>query len=357
MENNQEHHARFLAPFVEVAVNVSSENLRSAAVAQLERIATYQGLIVTLSDSINVDELMQRYKARKSYFATAAEWFGKQYLAVKIILGVAIIGAIYFLSLSYILIGITYVAIAFLMENHYQTTQEQEELIEEDLLHLKQSLVDSINHLDGVNDIIQQTFTSLYQLTSQMETINSRLEENNANLLSQVIQFKEVVLALENNKKDLVESTATLKGQLQAAYTKIHRHEEEMSTNALSISESDRRLGETCVGFKTSLEKFDEFSREQQASIIEYDRLSSKLKEKIAEYEAALLELSKNQHVTYSESAIDIQIDVDQSIRESELLCDRLEQEIANKIHIKHFVQNHNDDELVEKRRTLSCSW
>lgn len=92
------------------------------------------------------------------------------------------------------------------MENHYQITQEQEELIEEDLLHLKQSLVDSINHLDGVNDIIQQTFTSLYQLTSQMETINSRLEENNANLLSQVTQFKEIVLALQNNKKDLIES-------------------------------------------------------------------------------------------------------------------------------------------------------
>ena len=290
---------------------------------------------------------MQRYKAKKSYFAIAAEWFGKQYLVVKIVLGACIIGASY-------LLGIVYLVMAFLMENHYKTTKEQEELIEEDLLHLKQSLVDSINHLDGVSDTRQRTLTSLYQLTPQMENINIRLEENNANLLSQVTQFQEIVLALENNKRDLLESTATLKNQLDVAYTKIHRHEEEMGVSAQSINESDRSLGETCVGFRSSLEKFDEFSREQQASIVEYDRLAAKLKEKIAEYEVALLALSHNPRTVGATDDIaseyDLQLEIDQSIKESALLCDRVEQEIASRTLTKH-------DEFVEKRRTFSCSW
>lgn len=65
MENNQEHYACLLAPLLEVAVNVNIKNLRAAAAAQLERIVTYQSLIGSLSDSINVNELMQRYKATK----------------------------------------------------------------------------------------------------------------------------------------------------------------------------------------------------------------------------------------------------------------------------------------------------
>ena len=75
-----------------------------------------------------------------------------------------------------------YIAIAFLMQNHFNITQEQDELIAEDLLHLKQSLVDSINHLLNqldlavsqpvfVGDIIGDT-----SLTTRFTTGSSRLE-------------------------------------------------------------------------------------------------------------------------------------------------------------------------------------
>ena len=353
-----------LPPLVETVANITVENLRAIAVVQLERITAYQNGINALSGSINVDELMQRYKARKSYFDMAADWFGQQSLWIKALIGAACVGAAYLLSLSYILITVIYAAIAFLMENHYKTTLEQDELIAEDLLHLKQSLVDSISHLDGVSQIIQNTLTSLYELNIQMTDINATLEENNTDLEDQISQFKEIVRSLEQNKEVLLSSTAELKVKLEAAYLQIHQHQDAMSAGAQSIVESDRSLGETCVGFRTSLEKFDEFTRDQQAVVVEYEKLSAVLKRKIAEYEQALLELHHDRTMlTNYESKEDSEIglasynqdEVDQTIRESTLICDRLEKEIAaQQSNLSKFSE---PDERTERRRTYSCGW
>ncbi|PJD93124.1 MAG: hypothetical protein CK423_07690 [Legionella sp.] len=366
MENIQETlHHQFAAPLAEIAVNITIENLREITSAQLDRLATYQNTIGSLSDAINIDELMQRYKAKKSYFAIASDWFGKQHLWQKALIGAAFVGVSYLLSLSFILTGIVYIAIAFLMENHYKTSQEQEELIEEDLLHLKQSLVDSIQHLDGVSSIIQRTLSALCALNTELADINSKLEENNTDLEREITRFKRLVLALEKNKDELLSSTATLKSKLDTAYAKIHRHEEEMSAGAQSIRESDRSLGETCSGFKTSLERFDEFTREQQASIVEYERLSAKLKEKIAEYEQALSILPQNHHLItstmdYAQSEFShdhaLQKEADLSIMEGHLLCDRLEQELAKKTNTNYSTYD-LDDGQTERRRAFSCGW
>ena len=366
MEDVQEaRHNQLGIPLAEIAVNITIENLRAVASAQLDRLVGYQHTIGLLSDAINVDELMQRYKAKKSYFAIASDWFGKQHIWVKALIGAVFVGASYLLSLSFVLIGIIYVAIAYLMENHYRTSQEQEELIEEDLVHLKQSLTDSIQHLDGVSDIIQRTLSSLYELNTQLSDINSKLEENNTDLKGKIAQFKEIVLALEKNKEELLSSTAILKNKLDTAYAKIHKHEEEMSVGAQSILESDRSLGATCSGFKTSLDRFDEFTREQQASIVEYERLSTKLKEKIAEYEKALSKLSVNHPADASMADYEqydlshdhnLQKEADLSIIEGNLLCDRLEQELAKRTIANHPMYDFDDDQ-TERRRTYSCSW
>ncbi|MEI6095669.1 MAG: hypothetical protein WCR08_09490 [Gammaproteobacteria bacterium] len=366
MENIQETlHHQFAAPLAEIAVNITIENLREITSAQLDRLATYQNTISSLSDAINVDELMQRYKAKKSYFAIASDWFGKQHLWLKALIGAAFLGVSYLLSLSFILTGIVYIAIAFLMENHYKTSQEQEELIEEDLIHLKQSLIDSIQHLDGVSSIVQRTLRSLCELNTQLADINGKLEENNTDLERKIAQFKELVLALEKNKDELLSSTATLKNKLDIAYAKIHRHEEEMGAGAQSIRESDRSLGETCAGFKTSLERFDEFTQEQQASIIEYEKLSAKLKEKIAEYEQALRMLPQDHLSTastmdYAQSEFfhdhNLQKEADLSIMEGNLLCDRLEQELAKRAITNHAAYD-LDEGQTERVRRYSCGW
>lgn len=355
----------FIPPLVEVVANISVENLRAIAVAQLERITNYQSTINTLSDSINVDELMQRYKARKSYFGMAADWFGQQAIWVKALIGVTFVGAAYLLSLSYLLASVIYIAIAFLMQNHFNTTQEQDELIAEDLLHLKQSLIDSINHLDGVSQIIHNTLTALCELNAQMADINTKLEENNTDLEAQISQFKEIVSSLEQNKEVLLSSTTELKIKLEAAYLQIHQHQNALSTSAESIVESDRSLGETCVGFRTSLERFDEFTKEQQAVVTEYEKLSAVLKKKIAEYEQALLELHHDRAMlTNYESKEDGEIglvsynqdEVEKTIRESSLICDRLEKEIsAQQSSLSKF--SDLGDQRLERRRTYSCEW
>lgn len=355
----------FIPPLVEAVANISVENLRAIAVAQLERITNYQSTINALSDSINVGELMQRYKARKSYFGIAADWFGQQALWVKALIGVTFVGAAYFLSLSYLLAGVIYIAIAFLMQNHFNTTQEQDELIAEDLLHLKQSLVDSINHLDGVSQIIQNTLTALCELNAQMADINVKLEENNTDLEDQISQFKEIISSLEQNKEVLLSSTTELKIKLEAAYLQIHQHQNALNANAESIVESDRSLGETCVGFRTSLERFDEFTKEQQAVVAEYEKLSAVLKKKIAEYEQALIELDQNSSIpTIYEGREDAGItlasynqdEVDQTIRDSAIICERLEREIASgQFNVTKF--SDSDNQGLEKRRTYSCEW
>lgn len=361
----QEGEQPLLPPLIEAVANISVENLRAVAIAQLERITTYQSTINALSDSINVDELMQRYKARKSYFAYAADWFGQKSLWMKVLMGAAFVGVAYLLSLSCILIGVIYAAVAFLLENHYKTTQEQDELITEDLLHLKQSLVDSINHLDGVSQIIQNTLTSLCELNLQMTDINTKLEENNSDLARQISQFKEIVLSLERNKETLLSSTAELKLKLEAAYSQIHQHQDTMSTSAQSIVESDRSLGETCAGFRTSLQKFDEFSKDQQAVIAEYEKLSSLLKKKIAEYEQALLEVHERGFASISHEQKDDfdtnfasynQDEVDLTIRESRLICERVEQEIAAQQSNLSRLQE-SDDYDSERARAYSCEW
>lgn len=334
-ENLQE--PSLLPPLMDAITNITVENLRAIAVVQLERITAYQSTINVLSDSINVDELMQRYRARKSYFGLAADWFGQQSLWVKALIGAALVGISYLLSLSYILIGVIYVAIAFLLENHHKTTQEQDELIAEDLLHLKQSLVDSISHLDDVSQIIQNTLTSLCELNIQMTDINAKLEENNTDLEDKISQFKKIVSSLEKNKEDLLSSTAELKIKLEAAYSQIHQHQNEMSSSAQSIVESDRSIGETCAGFRTSLEKFDEYTKDQQAVVAEYEKLSAVLKKKIAEYEQALLELHQDRCVlTDHEGKEDGEMlfasydqdEVDRTIIESSLICERLEKKL-----------------------------
>lgn len=358
-ENLQEQ--PLLPPLVEAVANITVENLRAIAVAQLERITAYQNGINTLSDSINVDELMQRYKARKSYFGTAADWFGQQSLWIKVLMGAACVSVAYLLSLSYILIGVLYVAIAFLMENHYKTTQEQDELIAEDLLHLKQSLIDSISHLDNVSQIIQNTFTSLCELNIEMIDINTRLEENNTDLEDQISQFREIVSSLEANKEMLLSSTAELKIKLEAAYLQIHQHQDTMSAGAQSIVESDRSLGETCAGFRSSLEKFDEFTKDQQAVVAEYEKLSAVLKRKIAEYEQALFELHQDRTIPTNYEGKDDgdsynQDEVDRTIREGSLICDRLEKEIAaQQSSLSKF--SGSDEQVSERRRTYSCEW
>ena len=86
-ENLQE--PSLLPPLMDAIANITVENLRAIAVVQLERITAYQSTINVLSDSINVDELMQRYRARKSYFGLAADWFGQQSLWVKALIGAA----------------------------------------------------------------------------------------------------------------------------------------------------------------------------------------------------------------------------------------------------------------------------
>ncbi len=82
MNDNREQ--LLIPPLVEAMAGVAVENLRAIAVAQLERLNAYQSTIGTLSDSINVDELMRRYRAKRSYFGLAADWFGQQSIWVKI---------------------------------------------------------------------------------------------------------------------------------------------------------------------------------------------------------------------------------------------------------------------------------
>ena len=355
----------FIPPLVEVVANISIENLRAIAVAQLERITDYQSTINILSDSINVDELMQRYKARKSYFGIAADWFGQQALWVKLLMGATFVIAAYLLSLSYILTGVIYIAIAFLMQNHFNITQEQDELIAEDLLHLKQSLVDSINHLDGVSQIIQNTLTALCELNVQMADINAKLEENNTDLEGQIAQFQEIVLSLEKNKAELLSSTVQLKIKLEMAYSQIRQHQNTMSASTQSIVESDRSLGETCAGFRVSLERFDEFTKDQQAVVAEYEKLSALLKKRIAEYEQALLEAHQSssvptihegrEHGEITLASYD-QDEVEETIRDSALICDRLERELASwQFNVTKFPDS--DDHGLERKRTYSCGW
>ena len=112
-----------------------------------------------------------------------------------------------------------------------------------------------------------------------------------------------------------------------------------MSSSTQSIVESDRSLGETCAGFRVSLERFDEFTKDQQAVVAEYEKLSALLKKRIAEYEQALLEVHQRssvptihegrEHGEITLASYD-QDEVEETIRDSALICDRLERELAS---------------------------
>ncbi|MCR9192747.1 MAG: hypothetical protein NXI01_08850 [Gammaproteobacteria bacterium] len=227
------------------AIKEKLEGLGMAEEDQMERMLLKQKNMQDLKEHIDARELVGAYNAHKSTLGLAVDWYGRQALWTKVVMGVALVTIASLFHISIIITSLCYIGTGYLLQNHYEDSQVRDGLIFDDLKDLNESVASSIGFLDSSRATCENTTGVLYELGTQVANEFTSLSSKSASLEVNIGELSIVVAELSKAKEQQVEIIAELETSLVTANGVLADNESLLAEKSRRIEELLKFMDET----------------------------------------------------------------------------------------------------------------
>ena len=254
MENIQEQGPFPLAP--SLTTLLSLDELQTAATSQIAALMQQSTSLDSLSADLNI--LITRYNAQKSYLGYAAQWYGEKSWWLQITLIIVAAGIANLLYLPAITSLALSLVVSFLLLNHHQVSQEHDRLISEDLVNQNASVQQMQQLLLTTKDNLQSNLLILCKMNQDMCRENIRLHDNVDKVTQQVEEQKSLNSSLKLTIEDLQAQVILSNEQISAFQQELMNYKSMIEDGSLAFVTNNRTLGHITASLVTDSKKLRE---------------------------------------------------------------------------------------------------
>lgn len=238
----------------------SLEDLKAAANRQILILSEQKNKL----DGIHTDleQLIQKYNAQKSYFGHAAHWYGEQewWLKLTVTLLIAGIGSLLYIP---VIISIALsLTLSFLLIEHDTVAKERDRLITEDLTAQNRSVEVMLGLLNGTRENLEKGLTSLCEMNLRMGEENTRLRTQVDTVTHQVATVTELNENLQAIIQSLQANELEMTRQLRDMEKALKKYEQMLSEGTRSFATSNQLFQTTTDAMRVNSEVLDHFTKQ-----------------------------------------------------------------------------------------------
>lgn len=223
------------------------DELKANATKQLKKILT-QGKNIKDFQS-NIDLIIKRYHTNDSFLDNLANsygslsWWIKLGMLASTVSIAACIGIV--CNLVIVLAVVTFVlyaATVLILENHHAAVLKRDKKLSTDIIELEESLVESVQHINEIEESLTAVFTSLCEMNLQQAEDIEEFESKIVELEAHIKQLIEINGKLDITKNILVDSTQKIGEAFEKAKISLNQLTDSLSKNATELDETDQTL-------------------------------------------------------------------------------------------------------------------
>ncbi len=215
----------------------SLDSLKAAALEQIMILSRQKETLQDISTDLN--NLIIRYNAQKSYLGYAAHWYGELSWWFKLIVSSVVAGIATLLAVPWVISVALSLVSSFLLINHHQVTQTRDRLVCEDLHAQNVSVQTSLDLLNATKEELERSLQTLCQMNIDMGTENLRLRNNIDIVTQQAEGYKEKTVKLQKTIVELEENEHLLTTQLSAVQEKLSSYERMLEDGTLAFARNN----------------------------------------------------------------------------------------------------------------------
>lgn len=223
------------------------DELKTDATNQLKKILT-QGKNIKDFQS-NIDLIIKRYHTDDSFLDNLAnsygglQWWIKLGLLTSTVSIAACIGIA--CNLVIVLAVVTFVlysALALILESHHSAVLKRDKRLAADIVELEESLAESVQHINEIEESLESVFTSLCEMNLQQAEDIEEFEAKIAELEEQIKKLIQINGKLDSTKDTLLDSTQKIGEAFEKAKVTLSELTDSLSKSASQLDETDREL-------------------------------------------------------------------------------------------------------------------
>ncbi|PJD91465.1 MAG: hypothetical protein CK424_06530 [Legionella sp.] len=215
----------------------------------------YQSLNTYTQD---MDLLIQRYNAKKSFLGYATHWYGEKTWWMKLIVSTVLIGVGILCQISFVSSCLISMALSFFFIEHHSKSKERNDIIAKDLRDQKRSLQNSLTYIRTTQEDFKKITLPLIDMNRQMRTVQEDLQEEISRAKNYLNQAEDTAKTLQIQVESFQQSQAELKTQLAEATQMLHTYHQIIAGGATSFSQTSQSFSATNKDFSKEVQKFQE---------------------------------------------------------------------------------------------------
>lgn len=224
--------------------------LQTQILGQITELATQRGHLAQYSTDIN--QLITRYNAEKSYLEHAAHWYGELSWWLKIWVSVMVASFGILLTIPWIISIALSLTLSILFIDHHHITKKRDQLICVDLQAQNASVQTALTLLEDTKTELERTLQTLCDMSLKMGEENIRLRNNVAEVTQQANQLRAQTQALQMTIDDLQEKNKQLVLDLAAGQIELDKYATMVRNGSLVFADNVHNIQEATKGLQSS---------------------------------------------------------------------------------------------------------
>jgi ABC-type transporter Mla subunit MlaD len=223
------------------------EELKTDATSQLKKILA-QGKTIKNFKS-NMDLIIKRYHTNDSFIDNLASSYGDLQWWVKLgmLASVVSIGACIGIACNLVIVlavvtFVLYSSLALILESHHSAMLKRDKKLAEDIVELEESLAESVQHINEIEESLESVLTSLCEMNLQQAEDIEVFEAQISELEEHINKLTEINGKLDSTKDVLVDSTQQIGEIFEKAKVSLTELTDSLMRNAEQLDSTDQEL-------------------------------------------------------------------------------------------------------------------
>ena len=223
------------------------EELKTDATGQLKKILA-QGKTIKNFKS-NMDLIIKRYHTNDSFIDNLASSYGDLQWWVKLgmLASVVSIGACIGIACNLVIVlavvtFVLYSSLALILESHHSAMLKRDKKLAEDIVELEESLAESVQHINEIEESLESVLTSLCEMNLQQAEDIEVFETQISELEEHINKLTEINGKLDSTKDVLVDSTQQIGEIFEKAKVSLTELTDSLMRNAEHLDSTDQEL-------------------------------------------------------------------------------------------------------------------
>lgn len=236
-----DRHTFNVTPEKAVSSLTSLEALQQEASLQIANLLLQKRKLGDISTQVN--NLITRYNAQKSYLGYAAQWYGEQVWWLQIALSTVATGIAIILYVPTIISIALSLAASFLLINHHQVSQERDRLISRDLNSQNNAVQTMLTELETAKKKLEENLEVLCKLNQDMCNDNIKLRNTVATVTEKSKEFESRIESQAQQILTLQDNEQLLSQQLKDLEIQFTQYKDMLEESAKAFVQNNQEFG------------------------------------------------------------------------------------------------------------------